>query len=44
MTTKYPIQFIGLRFQVDPNNPKKIQVIEEHRGAANNARLFMLFI
>ena len=39
---KYPIQVIGLRFQIDHNNPKKIQLFEEYRGANNNARLFLI--
>ena len=42
MKTKYPIQVIDLRFQVDQINPKKIQLFEEYRGATNNARLLMI--
>ena len=44
MKTKYPIQVIDLRFQVDHLNPKKVQLFEEYRGATNNARLFMILI
>ena len=40
----YPIQVIDLRFQVDHNNPKKIQLHQEYRGATANARLFMILI
>ena len=43
MKTKYPFQVIDLRFQVDPNNPKKFQLFEENRGATN-ARLLMILI
>ena len=42
MKKKYPIQVIDLRFQVDYNNPMKIQLFEEYNGATNNARLFMI--
>ena len=38
MKNKYSFQVIGLRFQVDHNNPKKIQLFEEYRGATDNAR------
>ena len=44
MKTKDPIQVIDLEFQVDHINPKKIQLLEENRGATNNARLFMIVI
>ena len=44
MKTKYPFQVIDLRFQVDHINPKKIQLFEEYRGAANNARLLTILI
>ena len=44
MKTKAPIRVIGLRFQVDHINPKKIQLLEEKRGATNNARLFTIVI
>ena len=39
MKKKYPIQVIDLRFQNDHNNPKKIQLFEGDRGAANIATL-----
>ena len=44
MKNKNPIQVIDLRFPVDHNNPKEIQLFEEHRGATTNARLFMILI
>ena len=44
MKTKYPIQVTDLRFQVDHNNPIKIHLFEECRGATNNARLFLILI
>ena len=44
MKTKYPIQVIDLRFQIDYIIPKKIQPIEEYRGAIDNARLLMTLI
>ena len=44
MKNKHPIQIIDLRFQVDHNNPNEIQLRQEHRGATNNARLFMINI
>ena len=44
MKNEYPIQVIDSRFQVDHNNPKKIQPLEEYGGATNNARLFMTLI
>ena len=42
MKTKYPIQHIHLRFQVDHFNPKKMGLFEEYRGVTNNARLFII--
>ena len=44
MKNKYPIQVIDVRFQIDHNNPQKIQLFEEYRGATKNARLFMISI
>ena len=46
MTSKYPIQVIDLRHQVDHITPKKIQLFEElDAGPANvNARLFVILI
>ena len=44
MKTKYPIQVIDLRFQVDLLDPEKNQIFEEYRGATNNARLFTIII
>ena len=41
--TKYPIQVIDLRFQVDHITPKKIQIFEAYRDAIpSNARLFVI--
>ena len=44
MKTKYPIQVIDLRFQVDQLTPKKIQLFEEFRAAPLNAKLFFILI
>ena len=44
MKAKYPIQVIDLRFQVDHNFPKKIQLHQVYRKTTNNARLFMIII
>ena len=40
----YPIRVIDLRFLVDHNTPKRIKLFEENRAAAENARLFVIFI
>ena len=42
MKTEYPIQIIDIRVQVDHDNPKKIQLFEDSKGATNNARLFLI--
>ena len=44
MKNIYPIQVIDLRFQVGHNNPKKIQIHEEYRGATNCARFVFILI
>ena len=44
MKTKNRVEVIDLRYQVDHFNPKKFQLLEEYRGATNNARLFMILI
>ena len=44
MKTKYPIQVIDLRFQVDHITPKKIQLFEEYRANPANAKFFMILI
>ena len=44
MKNKYPIQLIGLRFQVDHFDPKKMGLFEEYRGATNSAILFITLI
>ena len=44
MKTKYPIQVIDLRFQVDHITPKKIQLFEEYRANPGNAKLFIILI
>ena len=44
MKTKYPIQVIDLRFQVDHITPKKIQLFEEYRAAPADAKLFIILI
>ena len=44
MKTKYPIQVIDLRFQIDHTTPKKIQLFEESRADPANAKLFIILI
>ena len=44
MKNKHLIKVIELRFQVDHFDPKKSQILEEYKGATNNARLFMILI
>ena len=44
MKTKYPIQVIDLRYQVDQITPMKIQLFEEYRAAPANAKLFIILI
>ena len=44
MKTKYPIQAIDLRFQVDHITPKKNQLFEEYRAAPATAKLFIILI
>ena len=44
MKNIYPIQVIDLRFQVDQNNPQKIQLHDEYRGNISNTRLFLILI
>ena len=44
MKTKYPIQVIDLRFQVDHITPKKMQLFEEYRADRGNAQLFIILI
>ena len=41
MKTKYPIQVIDLRYQVDHITPQKIQLFEEYRAATANAKLLI---
>ena len=48
MKSKYPIQVIDLKFQVDHITPKKTQLFEEYRDEPannpNNARFFIILI
>ena len=44
MKTKYVIQVIDIRFQVDHMTPKKIQLFEEYRAAPADAKLFIILI
>ena len=44
MENSYSIQVIDLRFQVDHNNLKKIQLFGEYRGNPHHARLFIIII
>ena len=44
MKTKYPIQVIDLRFQVDHKTPQKIQLFEEYNVDPNSAKVYMRLI
>ena len=44
MKTKYPIQVIDLRYQVDHITPKKIQLFEENRATPANSKVFIKLI
>ena len=44
MKTKYPIEMIGLRHQLDYITPKKIQLIQEYGTDPDNVRLFLILI
>ena len=41
MKNRYPLQLIDLRFQVDHNDPKKMGLFQDYRGATNFAGLFI---
>ena len=44
MKTKYPIEIIDLRHQVDHITPKKIQIFLEYGDDPDNARFFLIII
>ena len=44
MKTKYPIEIIDLRHQLDPITAKKNQLFDEYGTDPDNARLFVLLI
>ena len=47
MNSNYPNQVIDLRFQVDLDSPKKLQLFEDYRRFGvnpNNARLFFILL
>ena len=44
MTTKNPIETIGLRHQLDLITTKKIQLLQEDGTDSDNARLFLVII
>ena len=44
MKNEYTIQIIDLRFQIDHINPKKVQLLEDYRGATNNSTLYKIII
>ena len=44
MKTKYPIEMIDLRHQVDHITPKKIQLFWEYGADPDNARFFLVLI
>ena len=44
MKTKYPIEIIDLRHQVDQITPKKIQLFMEYGADPENARFFLILI
>ena len=39
MENFYPIQIVGLIYQVDHTTPKKLQLMEENRNKPANARI-----
>ena len=41
---EYPIQVIGLRFQIDQITPKKLQIVEKYRENPAKANLFIILI
>ena len=44
MKTQHPFQVIDLRFQIDHNMSKKIQLFEENRDDTKNAKLCLISI
>ena len=42
MKTKYPIEIIDLRHQIDHITPKKIQLLHEYGADPENARFFLI--
>ena len=44
MKNFYHIQVIDLRFQVNPNNPEKLKLFEEHQNDPAKARLCNILI
>ena len=44
MKTKYPIEIIDLRHQVDHITPKKIQLFLEYGADPENARFFLILV
>ena len=40
METKYPIEIIDLRHQLDHITPRKFQLVQEYRAITDNARSF----
>ena len=44
MKTFYPIQVIGLGFQIDYITPKKIRLFEEYENAPENINLYVILI
>ena len=44
MKTKYPIEILDLRHQLDHIKPKKNHLFQEYGADPNNARLFLILI
>ena len=44
MKTKYPVQVIDLRYQVDHITHKRTHLFEEYRANPANAKLFIILI
>ena len=42
MKTKYPMEIIDLRHQLDHITPKKIQLLQKYGADPNNARLCLM--
>ena len=44
MKTKYPIEMMDLRHQLDQKTPEKIQLFQESSSDPGNAKLFLVIV